>query len=415
MKKLPFWCQKVLPLAYDGALSYYEAISKVVAKLNELIGWSNGVDATVSAAGEAANEAEDKAIEALNAAERAEGKATEAKATANEAKSIAQGIAGDIPTKTSELTNDSGFITEADIPTKTSDLTNDSGFVNATQAANAAPVQSVNGQTGDVVVSGGGAVDSVNGQTGDVVLNIPTKTSDLTNDSGFVTDADIPTKTSELTNDSNFITREQVLTWPAVSDDMTTLQVMAFAQNRPSAALSWNKYGNCTYTPTQSATASWVFQLNSKQSSSSIYVYFTATNTVDGSMYSCDASGVWHKLVQTPTVAHVNGSAVNVSTGTATTIQTITLSPGVYAIQFIATFASNATGYRYIRLATTSGGGAMDRYSAVSAQAANGETTRITFTTFFSLSSSTTYYLVAMHNSGSTLSVTPGYRYMKLA
>lgn len=35
----------------------------------------------------------------------------------------------DIPTKTSELENDSGFITNANIPTKTSDLTNDSGFV----------------------------------------------------------------------------------------------------------------------------------------------------------------------------------------------------------------------------------------------------------------------------------------------
>ena len=36
------------------------------------------------------------------------------------------------------------------IPTKVSDLTNDSGLVNATQAAAAAPVQSVNGQTGNV-------------------------------------------------------------------------------------------------------------------------------------------------------------------------------------------------------------------------------------------------------------------------
>lgn len=40
------------------------------------------------------------------------------------------------------------------IPTKTSDLTNDSGFVNASGAAAAAPVQSVNGQTGAVTVSG---------------------------------------------------------------------------------------------------------------------------------------------------------------------------------------------------------------------------------------------------------------------
>lgn len=35
--------------------------------------------------------------------------------------------------------------------------------------------------------TGGGAVDSVNGMTGDVVLEIPSKTSDLVNDSGFLT------------------------------------------------------------------------------------------------------------------------------------------------------------------------------------------------------------------------------------
>lgn len=54
------------------------------------------------------------------------------------------------------------------IPTATSDLTNDSGFVNASGAASAAPVQSVNGQTGTVS------------------LTIPTKTSELTNDSDFM-------------------------------------------------------------------------------------------------------------------------------------------------------------------------------------------------------------------------------------
>lgn len=57
------------------------------------------------------------------------------------------------------------------IPTNTSELYNDSGFVDAAGAAAAAPVQSVNGQTGAVVITpGGGAVDSVNGQTGTVVL-----------------------------------------------------------------------------------------------------------------------------------------------------------------------------------------------------------------------------------------------------
>ena len=35
--------------------------------------------------------------------------------------------------------------------------------------------------------STGGAVDSVNGQTGTVVLDIPTKVSELENDSGYLT------------------------------------------------------------------------------------------------------------------------------------------------------------------------------------------------------------------------------------
>lgn len=77
------------------------------------------------------------------------------------------------------------------IPSKTSDLVNDSGFVDATQAANAAPVQSVNGQTGTVNIS------------------VPTKTSDLSNDSGFITSSALPTKVSDLTNDEGFVNSAQ--------------------------------------------------------------------------------------------------------------------------------------------------------------------------------------------------------------
>lgn len=52
-----------------------------------------------------------------------------------------------------------------------------------------AGVSSFNGQTGDVYYTA--PVTSVNGQTGDVALSIPTKTSDLTNDSGFLTTAPV--------------------------------------------------------------------------------------------------------------------------------------------------------------------------------------------------------------------------------
>lgn len=70
-----------------------------------------------------------------------------------------------IPDSTSDLINDSGFITAEDIPavpTKTSDLQNDSGFITAADVP-AAPVQSVNGQTGAVnltnLVQDLGAID----------------------------------------------------------------------------------------------------------------------------------------------------------------------------------------------------------------------------------------------------------------
>lgn len=133
-----------------------------------------------------------------------------------------------IPTKTSDLINDSGFISnEADpvftsspahgitatditnwnnksnfsgsyndltnkptIPTKTSDLTNDSGFITSN--------------------------------------SVPTKTSDLTNDSGFVTSSSIPTKTSDLTNDLNFVPSST----SSLTNYYTTTQIDAFLSEK---------------------------------------------------------------------------------------------------------------------------------------------------------------------------------------
>jgi hypothetical protein len=48
------------------------------------------------------------------------------------------------------------------------------------------------------VVQSSGAVSSVNGQTGAVVLDIPTLTSDLTNDSGFITANDVETSNENV-------------------------------------------------------------------------------------------------------------------------------------------------------------------------------------------------------------------------
>ena len=118
------------------------------------------------------------------------------------------------------------------IPSATSDLTNDSGYITVAGA----PVQSVDGQTGDVVTNAvkttaqtltnaqkaqartniGAGTSSFSGAYDDLIgkPTIPSKTSELDNDSGFITNAalapyaktaDVPTKTSQLNNDSGFV------------------------------------------------------------------------------------------------------------------------------------------------------------------------------------------------------------------
>lgn len=110
----------------------------------------------------------------------------------------------DIPTKTSQLTNDSNFATTADIPTKTSQLTNDSGFVTNSAIGKGTLTIQKNGAN----VATFGANQSENATAN---ISVPTKTSDLTNDSGFVTSADVPSKTSDLTNDSGFLTKNNIV------------------------------------------------------------------------------------------------------------------------------------------------------------------------------------------------------------
>ncbi len=100
-----------------------------------------------------------------------------------------------IPSATSQLENDSGFITSSDTvdnATLWKGETNDLATENTTS-------------TWFTVMAPGGVLQHR-------VFNpnsVPTKTSDLQNDSGFITSSDIPsipTKTSQLDNDSGFIT-----------------------------------------------------------------------------------------------------------------------------------------------------------------------------------------------------------------
>ena len=129
----------------------------------------------------------------------------------------------EIPTKTSDLTNDSGYITNAyhdatkadltDIPTKTSDLTNDSGYItpsyhDATKQdvlVSGTNIKTINNQdilgSGNIEVEASAVWGSITGELHNQqdLHNALQAKADIT---------DIPTKTSELFNDSGYITNE---------------------------------------------------------------------------------------------------------------------------------------------------------------------------------------------------------------
>ena len=149
-----------------------------------------------------------------------------------------------IPTKTSDLTNDLGFVTEDSltdvnngtlnlqkngatigtfkanqptdvtvnfkVPTKTSELTNDKHFITLEELPNSGA------GTGTLTIKKNNAVQGTFTPTQDedvtINLTVPLKVSELINDTGFITNAGIPSKTSQLTNDSGFITNAAIPT-----------------------------------------------------------------------------------------------------------------------------------------------------------------------------------------------------------
>ena len=99
-----------------------------------------------------------------------------------------------VPSKTSELDNDSGFITSAAIPSKVSELDNDVGYVTA--EAIPSKVSELDNDAGYITMS--------------AIPAIPSKTSELDNDSGFITASAIPSQISSFENDVGYITASQV-------------------------------------------------------------------------------------------------------------------------------------------------------------------------------------------------------------
>lgn len=106
------------------------------------------------------------------------------------------------------------------VPTNVSAFVNDAGYLTQHQSLAGYATEQWVENKGYITSA---PVSSVNGQTGAVVINVPTKTSDLTNDSGYITSAPVssvngqtgavvlniptvPTAVSAFTNDAGYLT-----------------------------------------------------------------------------------------------------------------------------------------------------------------------------------------------------------------
>jgi hypothetical protein len=97
-------------------------------------------------------------------------------------------------------------------------------------------------------------------------------------------------------------------------------------------------------------------------------------------------------------------SNTTIATATNKAIVSISLEAGTWIIVARGRFSANATGYRHINISTTSA----DNGVHIQVPAVSGAVTQLSVTRIVSISSTTTFYMNAYQNSGSTLTMAAG-------
>ncbi len=130
-----------------------------------------------------------------------------------EGESLINGTAS-IPSNTSDLTNDSGFITSSSIPTSLSSFTNDTNFI--TSSSIPTTLSTFTNDTNYITSSG-----------------VPTALSSFTNDTNFITSSGVPTALSSFTNDTNFITLSTAgtMTNKSIEVDVDSSKTLSFMKS----------------------------------------------------------------------------------------------------------------------------------------------------------------------------------------
>ena len=152
-----------------------------------------------------------------------------------------------IPTKTSDLQNDSGFITSSDIPTDLSDFTNDVGYItgitssDVTTALGYTPYDSSNpsGYTSNVgTVTSVNNVSPVNGDVTIAIPTVPTNVSAFTNDAGYLTSStgvtSVNGNTGAITNIATLSDIPDAVSGTNDGTNWTTITIGSTTKNIPS-------------------------------------------------------------------------------------------------------------------------------------------------------------------------------------
>lgn len=157
-------------LSKEGLSYFFDQIKLMFAGKGEFDALSDRVDAIVTEGGEP-NVIETVSVNGTNVPP------------------VNKNIALTIPTKVSDLSNDSNFATVSQIPTKVSQLTNDGDGTTGSEFATKSYVDTNSGKIDKIQVN---SVDqTITNKT--VNIAVPTKVSDLTNDSQYQTASQVST------------------------------------------------------------------------------------------------------------------------------------------------------------------------------------------------------------------------------
>jgi len=111
--------------------------------------------------------------------------------------------------------------------------------------------------------------------------------------------------------------------------------------------------------------------------------------------------------------SYTSGGTVAAATGTWKAVQSVQLTAGIWLVEYGMSFASNANGYRAITFNTSSSSASITR-NALTAAAVSGEATVMQGSVTLLLTETTTHYLWAYQDSGSSLNTYPFIRVTKL-